>query len=123
MQLANYCRDRIHHALTEELNKIEVADPREKPYFDLKKEWERAFTNCFQKVEEESKLIGPDTSGATALVAIVTSSHIIVANCGHSRAVLSHGKQAIPLSIDHNVRFYHFMHDNIYCGADLRTNC
>jgi protein phosphatase 2C len=71
--VANYCRDRIHLALAKELNKIEMANPRENPVFDLREKWERAFTNCFQRVEEESKLIGPDTSGTTALVAVATS--------------------------------------------------
>ncbi|XP_078149118.1 putative protein phosphatase 2C 6 [Carex rostrata] len=100
-QVANYCRDRIHLALTEELNKIEAANSKEKINFDLKKKWERAFTHCFQKVDEESMLVAPETVGSTALVVLVSSSHIIVANCGHSRAVLSRGKQAIPLSLDH----------------------
>lgn len=105
IQVANYCRARIHLALTEELNKIEAANSKENIDFDLKKKWERAFTHCFQKVDEESMLVAPETVGSTALVAVVSSSHIIVANCGHSRAVLSRGKQAIPLSFDHKVRF------------------
>lgn len=39
--------------------------------------------------------------GSTAVVAILSPEHIIVANCGDSRAVLSRGGRAIPLSVDH----------------------
>jgi len=45
-----------------------------------------------------------DTSsqaGCTAVVALVTKNTIVVANAGDSRAVLSRGKKAIPLSYDH----------------------
>ncbi|XP_022945032.1 probable protein phosphatase 2C 75 isoform X1 [Cucurbita moschata] len=39
--------------------------------------------------------------GSTAVVAVLTPEHIIVANCGDSRAVLCRGGRAIPLSNDH----------------------
>ncbi|XP_038883693.1 probable protein phosphatase 2C 75 isoform X2 [Benincasa hispida] len=39
--------------------------------------------------------------GSTAVVAVLTPDHIIVANCGDSRAVLCRGGRAIPLSNDH----------------------
>jgi Protein phosphatase 2C len=93
---------------------------------DFKKKWERAFIDCFQKVDDEvgGKLargdtqttpaatnpegvlepVAPETAGSTAVVAVICSSHIIVANCGDSRAVLCRGKQAMPLSVDHKVR-------------------
>lgn len=85
--------------------------------------WEKAFINCFVKVDAEvggvhhgnrgsnfdaseaNKIpIAPETIGSTAVVAILCLTHIIVANCGDSRAVLSRGKVAIPLSVDHKVR-------------------
>lgn len=47
--------------------------------------------------------IARDTVGSTAIVAIVCTSHIIVANCGDSRAVLCRGREAIALSVDHKV--------------------
>ena len=53
---------------------------------------------------EESIPLAPETVGSTAVVAVLCSSHIIVANCGDSRAVLCRGKQAFPLSIDHKVK-------------------
>ncbi|KAK4401239.1 protein phosphatase 2C 16 [Sesamum angolense] len=45
--------------------------------------------------------VAPETVGSTAVVAIVCSSHIIVANCGDSRAVLCRGKEPMALSVDH----------------------
>lgn len=88
-----------------------------------KKQWERVFIDCFQKVDDEVGGIasrgntgGPgdagapsepaalETVGSTAVVAVICSSHIIVANCGDSRAVLCRGKQPLPLSVDHKVR-------------------
>lgn len=88
---------------------------------DSKEQWETAFKNCFQRVDDEvggkassssdvpSEPLAPETVGSTAVVAIISSSHIIVANCGDSRAVLYRGKQCIPLSEDHKVshRFYY----------------
>lgn len=41
--------------------------------------------------------------GSTAVFAVLTPDHIIVANCGDSRAVLCRGGRAIPLSNDHKV--------------------
>ncbi|EOY23016.1 Phosphatase 2C family protein [Theobroma cacao] len=39
--------------------------------------------------------------GSTAVVAIVAPHHVVVANCGDSRAVLCRAGRAIPLSLDH----------------------
>ena len=92
-----------------------------------------AFTDCFLKVDDEvggkgrevvgstldaseegsstslstsvpSEPIAPETVGSTAVVAIICSSHIIIANCGDSRAVLCRGKEPVALSVDHKVR-------------------
>lgn len=120
-QVANYCRDKIHMALEEEISNVKDnlvdgsnSDPRQ-VY------WENVFTNCFVNVDGEVggtrsrgvrnkhvdssnrnfEPVAPETVGSTAVVAVVCSSHIIVANCGDSRAVLCRGKEAIPLSTDH----------------------
>ncbi|XP_073136260.1 protein phosphatase 2C 7-like [Henckelia pumila] len=119
-QVANYCRDRIHLALQEELNSVKddlangsIRDTREV-------QWNKLFTNCFLKVDNEvggtskdchsgdvdainctSEPVAPETVGSTAVVAVVCSSHIIVSNCGDSRAVLYRGKEAVALSVDH----------------------
>eukprot|EP00798_Chlamydomonas_sp_ICE-L_P030462 gene30462-35473_t len=41
-------------------------------------------------------------SGSTAVTALVSSSHVILANCGDSRAVLSRGGVAVALTQDHS---------------------
>uniref|UniRef100_A0A7N0TYF3 protein-serine/threonine phosphatase n=1 Tax=Kalanchoe fedtschenkoi TaxID=63787 RepID=A0A7N0TYF3_KALFE len=113
-QVANYCRDRIHSVLLEEIKMIEDSAADHK---SSQEQWERAFTGCFQKVDDEvggksiqaadgtvdtnSEPVAPETVGSTAVVALVCSSHIIVANCGDSRAVLFRGKEAKALSVDH----------------------
>ncbi|KAK0598256.1 hypothetical protein LWI29_033037 [Acer saccharum] len=51
--------------------------------------------------EATFEVVAPETVGSTAVVALVCSSHIIVANCGDSRAVLCRGKEPMALSIDH----------------------
>ncbi|CAL9062733.1 unnamed protein product [Musa banksii] len=125
-QVADYCRERIHHVLIEQLRNC-ARDLRSNTCDDWKKQWERAFINCFQQVDDEvgGKVtegnlgssddkskdenfsdtplipIAPETVGSTAVVAVICSSHIIIANCGDSRAVLCRGKQPVPLSVDH----------------------
>ncbi|KAL6144513.1 hypothetical protein ACLB2K_055205 [Fragaria x ananassa] len=120
-QVANYCCERLHSALAEELQTIEddLTDGIMGETQQVK--WEKAFTSCFQTVDDEIggkvsrgisgsnedasvpsfEPIAPETVGSTAVVALVCSSHIIVANCGDSRAVLCRGKQPVPLSVDH----------------------
>ncbi|ERN04870.1 hypothetical protein AMTR_s00146p00095280 [Amborella trichopoda] len=103
-QVANYCKDRLHLALTEELDALgaEFKESRE----TWQKQWEKAFNSCFLKVDAEvggnnHQPVAPETVGSTAVVSVLSSTHIIVANCGDSRAVLCRGKEAMPLSIDH----------------------
>nr|XP_043622024.1 probable protein phosphatase 2C 6 [Erigeron canadensis] len=45
--------------------------------------------------------VAPETVGSTTVFAVICSSHIIVSNCGDSRAVLCRGKEAMALSMDH----------------------
>lgn len=72
-------------------------------------QWRRGFTKCFIKVDDEIggkanlEPVAPETVGSTAVVAVVCSSHIIVANSGDSRAVLCRGKEPMALSVDHKV--------------------
>ncbi|KAL1557292.1 Protein phosphatase 2C 16 [Salvia divinorum] len=107
-KVADYCRDRIHPALAEEIEIIstELSDEgdRRGPREEL---WTRVFTRCCLKVDDEvggeggRAPIARETVGSTAIVAIVCTSHIIVANCGDSRAVLCRGREAVALSVDH----------------------
>ncbi|XP_022885047.1 protein phosphatase 2C 16-like [Olea europaea var. sylvestris] len=120
-QVANYCRDRIHLALVEEL-KIYKDDLVNGSTIETRQvHWEKVFTNCFCKVDNEVggkasrnipkestesysntfEAVALETVGSTAVVAVLCSSHIVVANCGDSRAVLYRGKKAIALSNDH----------------------
>uniref|UniRef100_A0A0D3EQJ3 protein-serine/threonine phosphatase n=1 Tax=Oryza barthii TaxID=65489 RepID=A0A0D3EQJ3_9ORYZ len=108
-QVANYCRERLHAALVEELSRIEGSvSGANLGSVEFKKKWEQAFVDCFSRVDEEvggnasrGEAVAPETVGSTAVVAVICSSHIMVANCGDSRAVLCRGKQPVPLSVDH----------------------
>ncbi|XP_015061226.1 protein phosphatase 2C 53-like isoform X1 [Solanum pennellii] len=106
-QVANYCRDRIHAVLAEELETFMMNLSDESIRQSCQELWNRAFTNCFLKVDAEigggagHEPVAPETVGSTAVVAVVCSSHIIVANCGDSRAVLCRGKEPMALSVDH----------------------
>ncbi|KAJ8755849.1 hypothetical protein K2173_024394 [Erythroxylum novogranatense] len=117
-QVANYCHDRIHVALVEEIIKIKNSRANGCLWGNQQMQWEKAFTSCFRKVDDEiagkcsntiegdtfdssCEPIAPETVGSTAVVALVCSSHIIVANCGDSRAVLYRGKESMALSVDH----------------------
>lgn len=127
-QVANYCQERIHLALVDKLRGLKDGLKRI-VVNDCQKQWEIAFNDCFLKVDDEiggkisredfgstskaisgesnlssiatSDPVAPETVGSTAVVSVICSSHIIVANCGDSRAVLCRGKQAMPLSVDH----------------------
>lgn len=83
-----------------------------------KEQWSKAFLNCFCRIDDEVggfynetegiepdlSAVAPEAVGSTAVVAVVSPTQIIVANCGDSRAVLCRGKLPMPLSIDHKVR-------------------
>lgn len=123
MQVADYCRERIHSALAEEIGEFKRNLSNGNNGENWQQDWEKTFNNCFLKVDEEiegkvGRTVGgsgvdvpdtsfepvaPETVGSTAVVALVCSSHIIVANCGDSRAVLCRGKEPMALSIDHKV--------------------
>ncbi|KAJ7955927.1 Protein phosphatase 2C [Quillaja saponaria] len=119
-QVANYCRKRLHSALIEEIETATTTFSEGGSRDSWQDKWKKTFINCFQKVDAEIGEVGkgdngsnvddsesstepvaPETVGSTAVVAILSESHIIVANCGDSRAVLFRGKVAMPLSEDH----------------------
>lgn len=107
----------MHTALVEEIESMKQQLSDGSIQEDRKMHWEKAFTNCFLKVDDEvggnvsrvsvegvAEPVASETVGSTAVVAVVSSSHIIVANCGDSRAVLCRGKEPMPLSVDHKVK-------------------
>ncbi|KAJ8766684.1 hypothetical protein K2173_004508 [Erythroxylum novogranatense] len=121
-QVSNYCSQRLHLALADQIEHVRSCLCNEAIKDCWQEQWKKAFSNCFLKVDSEvggsgrgttesnssdpeshSEPIAPETVGSTAVVAIVCSTHIIVANCGDSRAVLYRGKMAMPLSVDHKV--------------------
>ncbi|CAA7043051.1 unnamed protein product [Microthlaspi erraticum] len=116
-QVADYCRDRLHFALAEEIERIKDELCMRNTGEGRQVQWEKVFTRCFLNVDGEIggkigrdvvgssekafEAVASETVGSTAVVALVCSSHIVVSNCGDSRAVLYRGKDAMPLSVDH----------------------
>lgn len=110
----------MHLALADEIGAAKENLKVESGEHNLKEKWLKIFQKCFRRLDNEvggflgndgdiaSDLhapIAPESVGSTAAVAIVCSTHIIVANCGDSRAVLNRGKVPVPLSVDHKVVF------------------
>ncbi|KAJ1264173.1 hypothetical protein BS78_09G242600 [Paspalum vaginatum] len=105
-RVAEACRERMHVVLAEE-----VGLRRRAGTSDVR--WKEAMAASFARVDGEvtggapppSKQQAADlpyrTVGSTAVVAVVGQRRIVVANCGDSRAVLSRGGVAVPLSSDH----------------------
>lgn len=60
-----------------------------------------AIDTAFQKLQDPIRETGTD-AGCTAVVALLMSDTLWVANAGDSRAVLSRGRVAERLSLDHN---------------------
>ncbi|KAI5058504.1 hypothetical protein GOP47_0026674 [Adiantum capillus-veneris] len=124
-QASNYCTERMHHALAEEMSSLSLASKNDCDTSNGATScsaWEKVMSSCFSKVDQEvggvcphgqcndvgegtatccGDSIAPENVGTTAIVAIVSSCQIVVANCGDSRAVLSRDGEAIPLSKDH----------------------
>jgi len=111
IQVAKYCQDRIHKALAEEIEFFKEAQISGSMKESCQDQWKKALTNCFIKVDAEvggkvdNEPVAPETVGSTAVVAVICSSHIIIANCGDSRVVLCRGKEPIALSVDHKVSY------------------
>ncbi|KAK9029181.1 hypothetical protein V6N11_026302 [Hibiscus sabdariffa] len=101
--VATRCKERLHELVKEELV--------------CEEEWKGAMARSFTRMDKEvnewnGSVIGAncrcelqspesDAVGSTAVVAIVTSDKIVVANCGDSRAVLCRKGKPVPLSSDH----------------------
>ncbi|KAL8456746.1 hypothetical protein ACS0TY_034846 [Phlomoides rotata] len=104
-EVSKYCRDRMHLVLAEEISIAK--EIRGDSNWEWEQQWLNIFLKCFHKLDDEvggfsiASQTAPESVGSTAVVAIVCSTHIIVANCGDSRAVLCRGKVSMPLSVDH----------------------
>ncbi|KAL6496486.1 hypothetical protein OROGR_029744 [Orobanche gracilis] len=114
-QVSTYCRERLHLALADEIRVVKENTCVESGERNLKGRWLEIFGKCFRRLDDEiggfakgdlnSAYDTPLTPiapvGSTAVVAVVCRTHIVVANCGDSRAVLNRGKQPMLLSVDH----------------------
>ncbi|MBA0794710.1 hypothetical protein Gohar_019015 [Gossypium harknessii] len=101
--VATRCRERLHELVKEEL--------------ECEQQWKSAMERSFKRMDNEvikwnESVVGAncrcelqspecDAVGSTAVVSIVTSDKIVVANCGDSRAVLCRKGKPVPLSSDH----------------------
>ncbi|KAL8141582.1 hypothetical protein V2J09_014614 [Rumex salicifolius] len=110
--VAEKCKERLHHLVAEQLAE-EIGDlTMDDVEVGARVNWDRVMKLSFARMDREvsgkegetsgeRRLAEGKTSGWTALVAVVGAEEIVVANCGHSRAVLFRGETAIPLSRDH----------------------
>ncbi|KAL3625322.1 hypothetical protein CASFOL_030776 [Castilleja foliolosa] len=110
-QVSNYCQEHLHLALADEIRIAKENLHVEINKHSLNGQWLEIFRKCFKRLDnevggfplgdEDITPIAPDSVGSTAVVAVVCATHVIVANCGDSRAVLNRGKVPMPLSVDH----------------------
>ncbi|KAK6118604.1 hypothetical protein DH2020_047646 [Rehmannia glutinosa] len=113
--VATKCKERLHEVVKEELLLDDVVESSSSNDW-----WKRVMARSFTRMDQEvvswnenvvdsmsvscrCELQTPecDAVGSTAVVAVVSSRQIIVANCGDSRAVLCRNGKAVPLSTDH----------------------
>jgi protein phosphatase 2C len=113
-RVADACRERLHVVLAEEMARLHL-HLGEKGGDDGEDgvRWREAMEACFARVDGEVVVVEREANknnardtmgcGSTAVVVVVGPRHIVVANCGDSRAVLSRGGVPVPLSSDHKV--------------------
>lgn len=104
------CKERMHKIVSEELDQVSTG-----PSTTL--EWKKLMERSFSRMDEEAaswcggseiptcrcEFQTPkcDHVGSTAVVSVIFKKHIVVANCGDSRAVLCRNGTPVPLSDDH----------------------
>ncbi|KAG6491975.1 probable protein phosphatase 2C 24 [Zingiber officinale] len=109
--VAALCRDRMHQLVAEDVVVLGLDAT------STQKAWRGTMERSFARMDAETAnrdgiRSGPgcrcelqpprsDHVGSTAVVAVVSPTHIVVANCGDSRAVLCRNGVPIPLSSDH----------------------
>lgn len=121
-QVAELCGKRMHVIVEDELERLRntrgVAASGDENDVEEEEEgvWRGLMERSFKRMDEAAMntcacgSVGYECGcqpmevalgGSTAVVAMLTPDHIVVANCGDSRAVLSRGGRAVPLSHDH----------------------
>ncbi|CAI9772088.1 unnamed protein product [Fraxinus pennsylvanica] len=103
--VAEKCSKKLHKYLEKHIE-MEKKLPLGKEF-----DWKKVMGECFRSMdnevlEEGGRSGGVETAewrkvGSTAVVVLVGKEGLVVANCGDSRAVLSRGGVAVPLSCDH----------------------
>ncbi|KAI5080522.1 hypothetical protein GOP47_0003705 [Adiantum capillus-veneris] len=118
-QASQFCMERLHLVLAEELATLSVVQDGKQEF--LPSNWQSVMVSCFSRMDKEmggfywdgdyhdlgnsappfGQSIAPEFVRTTAVVVVVSSNQFVVATCGDSRAVLSRGGKAIPLSLAH----------------------
>ncbi|XP_038878645.1 probable protein phosphatase 2C 6 [Benincasa hispida] len=95
-QVAKFCSERMHEVIAEEWGREGING------HEWQKRWEVAFSNGFQRTDNEvvSEAVATDMVGSTAVVVVLSGCQIIASNCGDSRAVLCQRNKTIPLTVD-----------------------
>ncbi|KAK2653700.1 hypothetical protein Ddye_013556 [Dipteronia dyeriana] len=114
---AELCKDRMHVFLEEELMRVSDTESKKRKQnaaVELEDMWRTAMVRSFLRMDEVALStcvcgrVGDDCdcrslqvalTGTTAVVAVLTDQHIIVADCGDSRAVLCRGGRAVLVSL------------------------
>ncbi|XP_057538286.1 protein phosphatase 2C 56-like [Amaranthus tricolor] len=96
-EVADYCAERMHGVIAEELSKESIDG------YEWQKKWKEAFSSGFRRADDLviTEAGVSEMVGSTAVVAIVSGCQIILSNCGDSRAVLCRRTQTIQLTVDH----------------------
>ncbi|KAL8536524.1 hypothetical protein ACS0TY_011934 [Phlomoides rotata] len=111
------CKEKLHAILKEELMSLAAVRQDQMEEENVLREiWRVVISRVFTKTERvalHTCVCGSvgfrcncgrsvvSYSGTTAVVVVLTENHIVVGNCGDSRAVLYRGGNIVPLSFDH----------------------
>ncbi|KAE8704691.1 putative protein phosphatase 2C 75 [Hibiscus syriacus] len=112
------CREKVHVFVEEELMRVNCTEKNERGKDSRSREesWRSAMKRSFERMDAVATSTCACGSvghrcgchsmevalgGTTAVIALLTPDHVVVANCGDSRAVLCRGAKAIPMSFDH----------------------
>jgi serine/threonine protein phosphatase PrpC len=88
---------RIQPMLEKHLNSDNISSPQ-----TIGEAMQAAFLELDEDLRKLPTVVsGDDHSGCTAIVSIITDSHIIVANAGDARGILQQGDDIVPMSFDH----------------------
>ncbi|XP_062207425.1 probable protein phosphatase 2C 9 [Phragmites australis] len=109
--VAKTCQDRMHEVVADEHKKVGCGE---------ESAWKGVMERSFARLDEQTANWATSRSrdepacrceqqmpsrcdhvGSTAVVAVVSPTHVVVANAGDSRAVLSRAGVPVPLSVDH----------------------